>query len=282
MKFIQIIYIMKRVFIRIEDKRRNRRKWGFHLAIIITMLVLGMLLGFVGAGGAGFIIAILTLMFHIPIHTALGTSLAAMAFTCLSGVVSHYRGGNIAVTAGIVVGAFGAIGAFFGSMVAAIIPTAQLHWFTGGMLIFSSILFVFRLFLLKQPSAVQEASAASENNYGFWIRAIILGLLSGLMSGSFGIGAAPFIQLGLMIFLGLSVRHSVGTAMLVILPIAIGGGLGFGTSGFVDVILLIQILVGSMTGAYIGAKFTNLAPKSVLKISMISTPAAAGLLLILG
>ncbi len=42
------------------------------MAIIITMLLMGILLGFVGAGGAGFIIAILTLVFHIPIHVALG------------------------------------------------------------------------------------------------------------------------------------------------------------------------------------------------------------------
>ena len=41
---------------------------GKSVAIIITMLVMGILLGFVGAGGAGFIIAILTLVFHIPIH----------------------------------------------------------------------------------------------------------------------------------------------------------------------------------------------------------------------
>ena len=53
------------------------------MAIIITMLVMGILLGFVGAGGAGFIIAILTLVFHIPIHVALATSLTAMAFTTL-------------------------------------------------------------------------------------------------------------------------------------------------------------------------------------------------------
>ena len=77
---------------------------GKSVAIIITMLVMGILLGFVGAGGAGFIIAILTLVFHIPIHVALATSLTAMAFTTLSGVVSHYREGNVALIIGGIVG----------------------------------------------------------------------------------------------------------------------------------------------------------------------------------
>ena len=65
------------------------------MAIIITMFLMGILLGFVGAGGAGFIIAVLTLVFHVPIHIALATSLTAMAFTTLSGVISHYRERNV-------------------------------------------------------------------------------------------------------------------------------------------------------------------------------------------
>ena len=58
--------------------------------------------------GAGFIIAILTLVFHIPIHVALATSLTAMAFTTLSGVISHYREGNVVLTIGGIVGDVGA------------------------------------------------------------------------------------------------------------------------------------------------------------------------------
>lgn len=50
------------------------------MLIVLVMFLLGLVLGFVGAGGAGFVIALLTMMFHIPIHTALGTSLAGMAF----------------------------------------------------------------------------------------------------------------------------------------------------------------------------------------------------------
>lgn len=91
---------------------------GEYVAIIITMLVMGILLGFVGAGGAGFIIAILTLVFHIPIHVALATSLTAMAFTTLSGVISHYREGNVVLTIGGIVGGCGALGSYIGSKIA--------------------------------------------------------------------------------------------------------------------------------------------------------------------
>src|SRR5213080_2899027 len=106
------------------------------------MFVLGMLLGFVGAGGSGFIIAILTVLFGVPIHTALGTSLAAMVFTTLSGAFSHFRQGNIAVKTGLIVGGFGAVASFFGSKLAGLIPVQSLHWLTAGMLFLSAVILV--------------------------------------------------------------------------------------------------------------------------------------------
>jgi uncharacterized membrane protein YfcA len=63
--------------------------------IVATMFAVGLLLGFVGAGGSGFIIAILTVGFGFSIHTSLGTALAAMVFSSMSGAFSHYREGNI-------------------------------------------------------------------------------------------------------------------------------------------------------------------------------------------
>lgn len=62
-----------------------------YLTITLTMFLMGILLGFIGAGGSGFIIALLTVVFGVPIQTALGTSLAAMVFTTMSGAYSHYR-----------------------------------------------------------------------------------------------------------------------------------------------------------------------------------------------
>ncbi|PLR75023.1 sulfite exporter TauE/SafE family protein [Bacillus infantis] len=248
------------------------------MAITLTMLLMGMLLGFIGAGGAGFIIAILTLVFDVPIHIALGTSLTAMIFTSLSGAYSHYREGNMAVKAGLVTGIAGAFGAYGGSQLAAGIPVESLHWLTAGMLFLSSILLMVRLYITK--NLTDQEAGRDKLSVQLAVKAVILGLITGVLSGTFGIGSTPFIQLGLLIMLGLTIRQSIGTTMLVILPIAAGGGLGYQSEGYLDYLLLLQVLLGTMTGAYIGAKFTGYAPKNVLKASMILTPAAAGLLLL--
>jgi uncharacterized membrane protein YfcA len=249
------------------------------MAIILTMFVIGTLLGFVGAGGSGFIIAILTLVFHVPIHTALGTSLAAMAFTSLSGAYSHYRERNVALKIGLITGAFGFLGSFIGSKIAVVIPPHFLHWFTASMLLLSSLLLLVRLFIVDNASQVEEKIEAGKSY--MLSKAVLLGIISGILSGAFGIGSTPFIQIGLLVFLGLSIRESIGTTMLVILPIALGGGVGYITEGFLDFMLLLQVLIGTICGAYIGAKFTSLAPKNVLKVAMVSTPAIAGLSLLI-
>ncbi|MDI3410284.1 sulfite exporter TauE/SafE family protein [Bacillus sonorensis] len=244
------------------------------MSIIFVMFLLGLLLGFVGAGGAGFVIALLTMLFHIPIHTALGTSLAGMAFTSLSGTFSHFREGNIKLKIGLTVGCFAAAGSFFGAKLTSLIPASSLHYMTAGMLFLSAILILIRLFFLKENAKDQDM------NLRFWIKASVLGIVVSILSGTFGIGSAPFIQIGLMMFLNLSIRHSVGTTMLVIIPLSLGGGIGYISEGFVDYLLLIKILIGTMCGAYVGAKFTNILPKVVLKAGLFLTPAVSGFILL--
>lgn len=251
---------------------------GKKVAIIITMFLMGILLGFVGAGGAGFIIGVLTLIFQVPIHVALATSLTAMAFTTFSGVVSHYREGNVVLRIGSIVGGFGAVGSYIGSKFGAVIPAHLLHWFTAGMLFLSAIFMFIRLLFFQNQ---KKLSMSIVKKLSIIRKCILLGLVTGGLAGAFGIGSAPFIQLGLMVLLGLTIQQSVGTTMLIILPIAIGGGFGYSSEGYLDYLLLVQVLIGTMLGAYIGAKFTNYAPRIILKFSMIMTPILAGCMLLI-
>ena len=94
--------------------------------IFAATLVLGWLLGCVGAGGAGLTITLLTVGFTVgfglPIHTAIAVSLSCMTFTVASGAFSHYREGEVLVRLGAAVGAAGIFGALAGTRTAFLIP----------------------------------------------------------------------------------------------------------------------------------------------------------------
>lgn len=250
------------------------------MEIALATFVMGSLLGLVGAGGAGVVIALLTLGFGIPIHLALGTSLAAMAFTTLSGTISHYREGNVTLKVGLPMGLFGAIGAFGGTRLASVVPGEYLHYCTGMMLIISAVLIYLRVYH-PEDGPFKANTYLLESGPRFWISSVFGGLLVGFLSGTFGVGSTPFIQLLLMIVFGLSLFRTVGTTMLVILPVAISGGTGYFLAGHLNFILLLAVLVGLTCGAYVGAKGTRRVPKWFLKLMMVATPAIGGLLLLI-
>jgi uncharacterized membrane protein YfcA len=250
------------------------------MLIFAVMFALGLLLGLVGVGGAGIVIAILTIFFCIPIHTALGTSLGAMGFTTIAGVISHFRENNVVIRCGLAVGIFGAVGAYLGVQIATLLPSSALTRLTGCMMYFSAILLCIRMFFYRQGVSTRAEHLRVGKGLKFWLAACGVGLGAGILSGAFGIGAAPFIQLGLLIFFGLSLPEVAGTTMLVTLPIAVTGGFGYLTAGYLDMQLFIIVIFGLMSGTYIGAKFTRRVHPSVLKIAMILTPIVGGSLLV--
>ncbi|MFS0615959.1 sulfite exporter TauE/SafE family protein [Lederbergia ruris] len=245
------------------------------LELIFVMLLTGLLLGFIGAGGSGFMIAILTVGFGYPIHIAMGTALAAMMFTSLSGAISHIREKNADIISGVIAGFIGAVAAWFGAGIAITIPESVITWLTASMLALSSIALFLRLVL-----ATGDSVPLNKKTLRYPIAVVSLGLVTGFLSGTFGIGATPFIQLGLMLLLGLPMRLAAGTSMLIILPIAAAGGAGYYWAESLDVQLLLTVLVGTMTGSYLGAKLTKRAPQKLLKTGIIATPLVAACLLV--
>lgn len=74
--------------------------------------VIGLICGFIGAGGGMMMLLILTSVLGYELKTAVGTSVFIMAFTALTGAVSHFTIGSMPdITALIVCIAFTLIGA---------------------------------------------------------------------------------------------------------------------------------------------------------------------------
>ena len=249
--------------------------------IFAAMIFLGALLGFAGAGGAGLTITLLTVGFGVPIHTALGVSLAAMCFTMLSGAVSHFREGDVTLKIGVPIGILGMLGAACGAQVSNALPSDILAYATAGMLLFSSglvYIILFRSAMLNNFIQKHASAATGAKFYGY---AAAIGLLTGFLSGAFGIGATAFIQISLMLFFGLSLYQAIGTTMLIILPISLAGGMSYLLNGHLDVFIFLQTLGGLTIGAYGGAKLTRMASKNLLRYIVICMPTIGGLLLLL-
>ena len=252
----------------------TRERENERMTIFAIMLCMGVLLGFVGAGGSGFIIAILVTFFSIPIHVALATAMAAMFLTMITGAFSHFREGNMDLKTGILIGCFGAIGSYLGTQLAQYIPENQLIWMTSFMLILSGCLIWYR-------TRIKQAQQEVPSSRYFALKVVSIGLVTGGMSGTFGIGSTPFIQLALISMMKKSLHIVAGTTMLIILPVAFFGAVGYSQAGYLDGFLLLKVISGTMIGSYIGAKFTNKAPVQLLRIAMVFTPTFSGIVLLL-
>lgn len=248
--------------------------------IFCAMIFLGMLLGFAGAGGAGLTITLLTVGFGIPIHVALGVALAAMSFTMLSGAISHFREGDVLLRLGLTTGVAGMAGAFCGAQVSDALPGAVLSKLTAALMLASSCLLYFILFRKELLDAFVAKHKSQAEGASFYLHALVIGVVTGFLSGAFGIGATAFIQISLMLFFGISLYNAIGTTMLVILPISLSGGFGYLLNGHLDFYIFGQTLCGLTIGAYFGAKLTRLASRNVLRYIILSMPTIGGILLL--
>jgi len=73
------------------------------IALILGFLV-GLLTGFLGAGGGGMILLILIFILDFPLHKAIGTSALIMAITACSGAVGYGLNGKINLLSGLILG----------------------------------------------------------------------------------------------------------------------------------------------------------------------------------
>jgi len=226
-------------------------------------------------------VAVLTLGFGLTIHQAVGTALASMLVVAISGTISHYREGNINVPAGIAVGVFGMVGAVLGADIGQDIPEHILQPAAGFALWFLAFLMWLRTRMVGRFPAGHDPSEPARTPAQMG-GAAVLGVSGGMASAFFGVGMAPFIQLGMLTVFRLSLVRTVGTTMLALIFISLSGSVALARHGDVSPEHLVGATIGMTVGSYVGAKFTRRAPASVLRVAIVATPFVAGTLLVFG
>ena len=95
---------------------------------------------------------------------------------------------------------------------------------------------------------------------------LLLGLITGVLSGLIGIGGAIIIIPTLVIFFGLEQRMAQGTTLaLMVPPIGLLAAWTYYKAGFVDLKIAALICAGFFFGGLLGAKFAVHVPDNILR-----------------
>lgn len=93
---------------------------------------------------------------------------------------------------------------------------------------------------------------------------IVVGMLVGVLSGTFGIGGGTVIVPAL-VWLGLSQRNAAATSMLAIAPTAISGVVSYAAGGNVDWLAAALLFCGMFVGGQVGSWLLSRLPELALR-----------------
>lgn len=98
-----------------------------------------------------------------------------------------------------------------------------------------------------------------------FIALILLGALTGTLSGLLGIGGGIILVPALNQLFNVSLNKAIGTSLLIIIPAAISGSYTHYTQGNLEVKTALLVMVGAIVGGMLGAKLINHIPELWVK-----------------
>lgn len=98
-----------------------------------------------------------------------------------------------------------------------------------------------------------------------YVIAAVIGLVSGLASGLFGVGGGIVMVPAMVYLLGTKMHTAVGTSLVVIIPTAIAGALKHRDLHHVDWRLAVSLIPMAVIGGFVGAALTKSVPAETLK-----------------
>ena len=104
-------------------------------------------------------------------------------------------------------------------------------------------------------------------------------MLGGLLGGLLGVGGG-FVMIPLLVLWAKVDQHNAnGTSLLAVIPIAVVGALVYffeGSKPEVDLGFALLLIIGSVLGAYLGARAMSRIPEARLKLAVVVLLAAVG------
>ncbi len=249
---------------------------------IIFGCIVGLSLGLTGGGGSIFAIPLLIYGLGLGMTTAVPASLITVAMTAAVGAWYSYRVGLLIWPPIFIFSAGGIIGAPVGIEIAhnfeqsSLIAGFSLLTFAVGLAMWRKSIIrpdeasvIRALPIQDDTSPVCKLSADGKLSFTTPCGIVLMlgGLITGLLSGLFGVGGGFLIVPVLMTVIELGIHRAVAASLMIITFIGISGSLGALLSGELHWIVLLPFIIGGVTGMLLGrAVATRIAGPLLQKI----------------
>lgn len=266
---------------------------GLSVNIVVIILLggaVGMLSGMFGVGG-GFLTTPLLIFYGIPPTVAAASASTQVTGASVSGVFAHLRRGGVDFHMGAVLVAGGMLGTLFGALLFSLLE----QW--GQIDTVINILYVLMLGGIGGLMAKESWQSVNARRTGqtlpprkrrhhplvanlpwrwrFYrsglyispLAPLILGFVTGILTMLLGVGGGFIMVPAMLYILGMSANVVVGTSLFQILFVTISSTMVHSlTTKAVDIVLALFLLIGSVTGAQIGARFAQRLQPDYLRL----------------
>lgn len=263
-------------------------------ALVIVMLGLGvgLLSGMFGVGG-GFLTTPLLIVYGIPPTVAAASAASQVTGASVSGVFAHLRREGVDLHMGAVLIAGGVLGSGMGAVLFKLLQS------TGQIDTVIAILYVVMLgaigwlMLSESLGAIRAARAGTAARprrrrhhpmiaalplrwrfyrSGLYISPLaplLLGFATGILTVLLGVGGGFILIPAMLYLLGMPARVVVGTSLFQILFVSAAATMVHAlTTKAVDIVLAGLLLLGSVVGAQVGARFAAKARPEYLRLAL--------------
>ncbi len=238
-------------------------------------LIVGFSLGLTGGGGSIFAVPLLVYGLAMPVHEAVGVSLVAVGATALGGAIVRLRRREVELKAALLFGMAGIVGAPLGSGLGAKLPAELL---LGGfallMLLVAGRMWRQAVRYPAEAKVVRAGDDALDPASGPACRvnpaggltltsrcALVLalsGVITGLLSGLFGVGGGFLIVPALVLVASLPMQRAVATSLLVIAIVSAAGSASYLLAGRPLALEVAALFVlGGLGGMVLGARWSR-------------------------
>lgn len=276
------------------------------LVIVALGALTGILSGMFGVGG-GFLTTPLLIFYGVPPTVSAASAASQVTGASVSGVFAHTRRNGVDFQIGSVMVAGGILGTAFGASLFRLLQEL------GQIDTVINILYVVLLGSIGTIMARESLQALRAERSGESIPArkrrhhplvaslpmrwrfyrsglyisplapLILGMVVGVLTMLMGIGGGFVLVPAMLYILGMSASVVVGTSLFQILFVTMATTMMHAmTTKAVDIVLAALLLIGSVTGAQIGAKFAQMASPIRLRLALAAIVLLVALRMALG